>query len=142
MDNIINAVESQKNLSGIQLNNYNLTKFQPEAVELIKNFAQLRQLVSLMKERKASGKKCKTCEVTPPRIFSDLYIELDSKLEGFIEQFRISLKLLVAKSRQANQNVHCNGCVCESYKDLTFLFINYQSLSKKIVNEGFSVVVE
>jgi hypothetical protein len=142
IDDIIATVEKQMNITDIILNNYKLIKLQPEAVDIIKQFANISRLISNMSERITVEKSCRSCDIKPSIFFFDLDCEMSLKPEVFIQQLKNCLTLLVKKSADPALNEKCEDCICESYKDLTFLFLNYKSLSKKIIKDGFSVVID
>jgi len=95
-----------------------------------------------MQNRKLEKKKCRSCELNPNIIFSNLNKDLNSKLNDFVTRLNETLNSLIYRNMNRGYDKSCASCICETYKDLTFIFINYQDFSKRTFLEGFSVVLD
>lgn len=165
LDHIIKTMEKEFDINSIIMKNYFQTQFQPEAVQLIKKIVSIRSDLHTLEGRNppfqasTSQKKnrsgtvvdttCEKCRVRPSRIFSGLYNSFLPDFDIFFETlqminndltgFIINIQRSSTKKKSLDS---CKKCLGETYKDLTYLFIQYQELAKYIVFKGFSVVVE
>jgi hypothetical protein len=168
---MIRTVEKEFSINSILMKNYSLTQFQGDAIDIIKEIAGLRNEIRTMKERRnknlndsnkskrgkrktkggkggGTGVRCNECPASPKRLFARPYGTLYPDFKPFVDTLLKSVERLnrfIKKSSSGKRNELkpvCLSCAGDSYKDLTFLFIQYKKLSRGAAFKGFSVVME
>jgi hypothetical protein len=154
LNNIVRTIEKEFNINSITMLNYSLTQFKGDGVKLLKRIVKLRMNIQSMKERKVlfyqnkrekltKGKsgidqRCVKCQFNPSDLFSKLNDRCYPDFDGFLETIIDVAKMLgeyvggyneLDKIEDFN---FCSNCISGTYKDLTFLFVQYRDFVKHI----------
>lgn len=141
---IISAISNEYNITGIELEEALVKRFQNTAFEVIKMLGNLYRIIESsanrmppLQGRTKGGVTCQSCPMNPRSIFLPMEKIIASDISKLYSSvFDIAKKLKIARGKSAE----CNRCIDATKDDIVAVFNTLEQIRSEVLYHGYRIV--